>query len=478
MRCNEAPHRNLTVTLSDQAEALVRQEPGQSAGRRMIHAGSWVGAGQVVSYAVRLGSSLLMTRILAPDAFGLMAIVAVICVILALLSDVGIRPSILKSARGDDPDFLNTAWTVQVFRGGLMAAGTLVIAAVLYTTGTLGWLQAGTTFADPRLPALLAVTAVSPLILGWQSTKLIQLERHFNMKAASLVPLAAQVVTVFVMVGIAFVTRSIWSIVVGGLCGNLAQVLLTHYSLPGERNRFRWEPEALHELVRFGRWVLLSSAISVFALNGDRLVLGALVGADQLGLYSIALNIASMLLAVVSSFIGALALPVFGEALRINRSQLQKSFFRMRRWMDWALVFCAGLLFTTAEPIVHLLYDDRYAQAGELLMALSFGLAFSRVMLAQQVYMVLGQSKYLVIVSAVSVVTLYVALPLSFLAGGLIAAVYAIALREVPAYITVMILNARHGLNDFRHEASVVLLWPVGWACGFVVVQVFRWSRI
>ena len=112
-----------------------------------------------------------------------------------------------------------------------------------------------------------------------------------------------------------------------------------------------------------------------------------------------------------------------------------------------------------------------------MLMVLSFGLAFSRVMLPQQIYMVLGHSKYLPVVSGVSVLTLYVSLPASYLADGLLGATYAIALREVPAYIAVLILNARHGINDFQHEFSVLLFWPLGWAAGAAVVQLGSWFQ-
>ena len=443
----------------------------------MIRAGGWVGAGQVLGSVLRLGSSLAMTRILAPEAFGLMAIVVVVSVILALLADVGIRPSILTIPRGGEPDFLNTAWTVQVIRGALIAVATLVVAAGLYSAGQLGWLHAGTTFGDPLLPLLVAASAASPLILGLQSSKLFLLERGLNMKAVSLLQLATQALGIVVTILVAVIVRSVWSIVVGMLCGNVAHVLLTHYALKGVRNRFRWEPEALHELLKFGRWVLLSSAISVFALNGDRLVLGALIGADQLGIYSIAQNITSMALALVVSIVSALAVPAFGEASRVDKFQLHRSFFSMRRWMDRILVGSAGFLFATAQLIVHVLYDARYAQAGEMLMVLSFGLAFSRVMLPQQIYMVLGHSKYLAIVSGISVLTLYVSLPVSYLAAGLLGATHAIALREVPAYIAVLILNARHGINDFQHEFSVLLFWPLGWAAGAAVVQIGSWFQ-
>ena len=66
------------------------------------------GTGQVL----RLASNLILTRLLFPEAFGVMAMVSVFLMGLAMFSDVGVGPAIMQSKRGDDRDFLNTAWTI------------------------------------------------------------------------------------------------------------------------------------------------------------------------------------------------------------------------------------------------------------------------------------------------------------------------------------------------------------------------------
>ncbi len=69
-----------------------------------------------------------MARLLMPEIFGVMLIATTVSVVLHLLSDVGLRQNIVQSPRGDDPVFLNTAWTVQILRGVVLFASTLLIA--------------------------------------------------------------------------------------------------------------------------------------------------------------------------------------------------------------------------------------------------------------------------------------------------------------------------------------------------------------
>ena len=95
---------------------------------RVIAAGYWTMAGFGLSQIIRLSSNLIMTRLLVPEMFGLMALCQVFLFIMKLISDIGIRPSIIRSNRVDDPRFLNTAWTVQIIRGGIITSMVLLAA--------------------------------------------------------------------------------------------------------------------------------------------------------------------------------------------------------------------------------------------------------------------------------------------------------------------------------------------------------------
>ena len=96
--------------------------------QKVLRAGSWVLLGHALSQALRLATNIVISRLLAPDAFGLMAVVVVLMVALALFSDLGINRSVIQSPRGHEPAFLDTAWSVQVLRGAAMAGVSLLLA--------------------------------------------------------------------------------------------------------------------------------------------------------------------------------------------------------------------------------------------------------------------------------------------------------------------------------------------------------------
>ena len=92
------------------------------------HNAVWTVAGFGAMQVIRFGSTLILSRLLFPDIFGLMALVNVFLQGLQMFTDVGIGPSIIQNKRGDEPDFRDTAWTILVLRGLLLWFCSVLIA--------------------------------------------------------------------------------------------------------------------------------------------------------------------------------------------------------------------------------------------------------------------------------------------------------------------------------------------------------------
>ena len=152
------------VTLAAATPATLRS--------RMLRAAGWLVGGNISSQALRLLSNLILTRLLAPEAFGLVAAVNTLYFALVMFSDLGVWQSVVKSERGLQASFLGTAWTVQLLRGALLCAVVLLIAATFQLSAGAGYFHSGTVYADARLPPMIAVFALCALLQGLESMKL------------------------------------------------------------------------------------------------------------------------------------------------------------------------------------------------------------------------------------------------------------------------------------------------------------------
>ena len=434
--------------------------------QRVLGAGGWNIAGYGLSQAIRLAGNLLMTRLLVPEMFGVMAIATTLYVILGLMSDLGVRQNLVQSRRGEDPVFLDTAWTVQIIRGFVMWILALLLSVGLYLAGLSGLLPANSVYASPDLPLVLVVSSFAAVILGFQSTKVAEAYRSFDQKRLVQIDLIAQLAGLVVMIAIGVIARSIWALVAGWLVVSLTTTALSHVWITGHPNRLRWDRNALQEMVGFGKWIFVSSVASVLAMNGDRLLLGGFVESDVMGLYAIAALIISAIAGALNKLSATVSLPALSEIARNDPSRLREVYYRLRVPADLVLLFLCGLLFAAGQLLIDLLYDSRYSAAGGMLRILAVSLFAARYEVTREMYLALGIPRYGTVISLVRLVSLYALVPILYYLVGVEAAIWGIALHALAAVPFFFAFNSRFRLNDFRRELLVLLALPAGYLGG------------
>ena len=444
---------------------------------RVIRASTWTVLGFGSALVLRLAGNLVISRLLAPEVFGIMAVCNAIHVIVTMTGDIGLKQAVIRSENGHDPIFLNTAWTVQVLRGISIWLTCVAAAVVLHFLNALDALPQGTVYRNASLPFLIAAVSFSTVIQSLQSMKVISLGRGLDLRRNTIIEIVCVVVGFSVAITAAWATRSIWSFVVSGLVTSVVGVSIGHAWLPGVRDRLAWDRKSLRELAHFGKWSSVSSFVGVLAMNGDRLLLGGWLSSTSLGYYSIASNLASVLDGIGSRVLGSVSLPALSEIVRKQPDRLAEVFFRMRRWADISYVGGAGFLFATAQTIISILYDARYLPAGHMLQLLSFGLLFARYGLAQDVYLALGKPNYLTAINAVKLVSLFTLVPLMFHFFGPDGAILGMAIYLIPAVPLIFWFNHRHRLNNLKFELLMLGMWPVGWLAGTTFLTVVQFAR-
>jgi O-antigen/teichoic acid export membrane protein len=445
--------------------------------QRVIRAGTWTLGGHVASQVLRLASNLIMTRLLVPEMFGVMALVNVVMTGLALFSDIGLNQGIIQSRRGHDPAYLNTAWTVQILRGVLIWLVALGIGGALYLLGTLHWLPKDSVYVEPVLPYVFAVISFTALINGFMSTRLAIANRSLLLGRVTMIELNSQFATISFMVVWALVDRTIWALVAGALFGSLFRVAMSYVSLPGEHNRLHWDKEAFSEIYRFGKWIFLNSILGFLAANGDRLLLGGMIDSATLGLYSIAFIMADAVRGVFVKLSSRVALPALSEVARESLPNLKRTYYRLRIPIDVVTLLAVGLLFSSGDLVIRLLYDERYHAAGHMLEILSLTLLATRYQLTGQCFMAIGKPRLMVPINVVRLVALFGVTPLAFRWYGLDGALWAIVGSALVTLPMTYFLKVKHNLFDFWREVSPLPLFVVGYGLGYLIAPFITHCR-
>lgn len=438
---------------------------------RFFRASGWAVGGHVISQVLRLGSNLIMTRLLAPDMFGVMAIAFVFIIGLSMFSDLGLTQNIVQSRRGNDPAFLHTAWVVKILRGVLICLLALLVSLGLHLAAAWHMVAPDSVYADGRLPMVLAVISLFAIIQGFESNRLSLALRHLDLRRMTIFNMATQILGLLIMLAWAALDRSIWALVAGTLAGQLIRTLLSHRLLPGPGDRWAWDAEAFREIFHFGKWIFFSSILGFLLMNGDRLILGGLVDSHILGQYSIAYFLAFALQQLMSRIFTGVAFPALSEVVRNTPEKLKATYYKIRLRTDFLALFSSGCLFVLGAPIIHILYDERYWDAGPMLEVLALALIATRYDIVDQCYLALGLPKWLTLQNTIRMIVLFLAVPAAFSLYQLPGAIWAIVLSMFSIVPLSIYFKFRLGILDVKKELIVLPFFILGWLCGKLTIS-------
>lgn len=445
----------------------------QTLKQRAVRSGNWVIVGYVSSQALRLGGNLVLTRLLVPEMFGVMAIVSVLLAGISMFSDLGIFQNIIQSKRSGEKSYVDTAWTIQILRGGVITVILLGLAVVLYFLNDSGVFSDTSVYAAPELPWIIAVMSMTALISGFNSINLALLNRDLRLKEIALIDVFSQVIGLITMIFLAFIYTNIWALVIGTVVSSFVKMMMSHLSSFGVKNRVAWDVSAAKEIFHFGKWIFGASIFTFFAGQGDRLILGGLVSPEELGIYTIAFFLATAFRNVVRRVMSSVFYPVLSEVVRTRPRELRTIYYKIRCKVDVVVMIVVGFLASSGHVIIELLYDDRYINAGWMLEFLSLATIFVGITMAGTCLLALGDSKAIMKLTAASSIALFITVPISYSYFGIEGAVLAIALNSIVELPLLFSMMSKYQLLNWKKEIQFFPLFFICYGAGYYSLQHF-----
>jgi O-antigen/teichoic acid export membrane protein len=439
--------------------------------QRALNSSNWVIVSYVFSQGFRLGGNLILTRLLVPEMFGVMAIVSVLLVGIAMFSDLGIFQYIIQSKHSNKQSYVNTAWTIQILRGGLITLVLLGIAEAFYLLQSFKIFADTSVYSVPELPLIIAVMSITALIAGFNSINLALLNKDLRLKEIGLIDVFSQLIGLICMIFLAYLLENIWALVIGTILSSFVKMLMSHLPSFGERNKISWDTRAVKDIFNFGKWIFGASIFTFFAGQGDRLILGGLLTPEELGIYTIAFFLATAFRNIVHKVMSSVFYPVLSEVVRTRPTELQTIYYKIRSRVDIVVMIVVGFLASSGHLFIELLYDDRYIDAGWMLESLSLATIFVGITMAGTCVLALGNSRVIMKLTATSSVALFVTVPIAHIFFGIEGAVFAIALNSIVELPLLFLIMKKYKLLDWKKEIRFFPLFFLCYATGYLSLQ-------
>jgi PST family polysaccharide transporter/lipopolysaccharide exporter len=441
---------------------------GDNLKARCARSGVILGSGAFIAKFLGFGSKVVLTRLLVPQEMGLMVMILSLTALFEVLTEVGIKQSVIQHKNGADPEYLNMAWWFQ----GLRAIGLYAVAFI-----AAPWLcefyfrsrpEILTRYSMEELTILIRVAFLSILFSGFVSPKAHVLEKKFRFGRAVVITQGGFILGAIITIILAFLIRNVWAIVIGFAATGFTRCLMS-YALCPFMPKFAYHRQSFQGLYRFARGMLGLPVLTYIAFNIDVLVAGKLVSTSLVGFYGMALTLAIAPRDLFSRIITPVLLPAFSEK-QDDREALCRAVLQMTKFTALFVIPPMALAIICSKTILTFVFGAEYSAV-----AIPFGLLCVYVLLLIQgtvlgnVFFGIGQpGKHRAFVglrALILVVLIYPAIKLFGLTGS----AGAVLLASLAATcVQVLIMHKVIGLNIYDYAVS----WSPGLALAIPVLAV------
>lgn len=270
--------------------------------------------GQLISLLILL----VLSRLLEPTAFGLVALASVFTALIEILIDQGLGDAIVQRVVLE-PEHLSSAFWANIVAGGSLMLATILLADLIAVF-----------FKEPELGPVLKGLSLTFLFTALSSTQNAILRRDLAFDSLAKRVLTGVFAGGVAGLGLAFLGGGVWSLVAQAVVKSLGSTI-TLWWLSDWRPEFLFSKKHFLELLSFGISSGSSKILDFVNRHADDLLIGYVLGSTALGYYNIAYRLLPMMLRLLTGITNAIGFPLFSR-LQQEPDKLKNTFFTVTRW--------------------------------------------------------------------------------------------------------------------------------------------------
>ena len=338
-------------------------------GKHLVRGSIWMIAARWAMRLVGLVSTMILARLLAPEDFGLIAMVMLAYGLLETISYAGVDLALMRSG-ADTREHYDTAWTIQILQGCFIAA--LLLLASPWTAAY---------FSEPRLVQVIYVVAPRAVIDGMQNIGIVAFRKELDFAKEFRYTLYNKLLNLAFVVGAALWFRNYWALVLGALTASVIGLVMSYVMHP---YRPRLSLSKSREIWSFSQWLVISRIGSFLNRKCDEFIVGGSVGTMAMGSYHVANELATLpsnelVMPIRRAMFPSLAKiakqpQAFGAAVLASFSAIAAM-----------CLFVAFCLFAVAPELVAVVLGEKWSGAVPLMQLLALFGGFSALVLVLEV---------------------------------------------------------------------------------------------
>ncbi len=416
---------------------------------------------QIALNLIRVVSTLILTRLLSPEDYGVLGIIAVVQHSIIMLSDLGVDSYIVRKKLETDKHALDVIWTIKFIR---LLAIALVLCVAAWPLAVF--------FGKPELTWVIMISSLSFVAAAPQSLSMTLAVRQRRIIKISAIDIGISILTLILTVALVTVVQNYWAVLISLIAAGFLRTIVSFVWYADSGHRLSFDRDVANDLWAFARYAFPSSVLTLAIAQVDKVVLGGTMSLAQFGLYMLAVSIA-MMPKIFSDNMGMrVLLPAYAQTFREAPEQLPTEFHRMTQFTGPVYGFLVGGLLAFAPVVIAMMYEDRYGDAARYLSILCIPVMFGMINIAAtECLFAIGDVRVTYFANLIRLAWLVPTMAFSYWMESINVMLAAVALSELPAGIFLNWWLWRKGIFSITKLMPTVLASLLGVLTGWLAYR-------
>lgn len=324
---------------------------------QVINATKWSSITEIVAKLVSPITSMILARVLAPEAFGVIATITMIISFTEMFTDAGFQKYLIQHKFKDDLDKMKSANVAFLTNFGVSLF--LLVIIIMFSE------QIAILVGNPGLGIVIVVASIQLPITAFSSIQMALYRRDFDFKTLFIVRLVTIFIPLIITIPLAFLGFSYWSLVIGTIVSQATNALLLTIKSKWKPKRF-YDIKILKEMLSFSVWSLIEAISIWLTVWVDAFIIGGILNEYFLGIYKTSTTMVNTLMALVTASVVPVMFSTLSR-LQDNTKEFNRTFFKMQRIVS-IFVFPLGVgVFLYRDLATKILLGSQWSDASDVI---------------------------------------------------------------------------------------------------------------
>lgn len=324
---------------------------------RVKTATKWSAFTEVAAKLVAPISTIVLARLLTPEAFGVLVTATMVISFAEIFTDAGFQKYLIQ--KQFEPDERLYKSTAVAFWSNLTMSLVIWLGIVVFSP------QIAHLVGNDGYGLVIAVSCVCIPLTAFSSIQMALFKRSLDFKTLFIVRIVGTIIPLIITIPLAYITRSYWSLIVGMIARQAANaIILTAKS--------SWKPKWFYdwalfkEMFSFTMWSMIEAISIWFTGYLDIFIVGTVLSTYYMGVYRTSINTVGQIMNVIT----AATTPVLFSALsrlQDNPNEFKSLFFRFQKMVGLLVIPMGVGIFLFSDTITNILLGDQWKEASNFI---------------------------------------------------------------------------------------------------------------